>query len=345
MKPTSKTLRPTDTSRKRIVWVGLMVLGLATSSAWVLRSGWGRAAIQDSSDAVPNPQLGQETHDLGTRLLRERRRLVLGNQDSVVAWLDYAYALDAAAAWEEAAYCYRKVLSLESGNLPARYNLAYTLYRLGETEEALAAFRSLAQELPTDVPVQLRLGEVLESAGELGQAEAAYTKAVELDPDSPTAQRQLGQILLRSGKETAAIAHLERADRLLDRDRSTVLALARAYQIAGRASEAEARNADALTMPEIERRRDRFRDPILLLEPASHRARQNAQSAFQTGRFRQSLDDFLLVVSVWPDEAWAHLGLSKAYSGAGDEDRAKEQLDQYQALQGRSTEDVETASP
>jgi tetratricopeptide (TPR) repeat protein len=103
----------------------------------------------------------------------------------------------------------------------------------GKTELSLERLQHLAQ-IVAHPAVFNNLGVVYERLDRMGSAARHYQKAIEMDPRSSLYRRALARVLLNVGNDRKSIEELEFATELNSGEIENVLALADAYQVAGR---------------------------------------------------------------------------------------------------------------
>jgi predicted Zn-dependent protease len=105
-------------------------------------------------------------------------------------------------------------------------------------DQALDQFRLELKRSPDHVLARVRIAEELIKRGEIEQAAPMAREAVRIAPGNFVARKVLGQVKLQSGDVPGAIIELEAAVKLEPDSPSVHFTLARAYQRAGRSSDA-----------------------------------------------------------------------------------------------------------
>jgi membrane associated rhomboid family serine protease/Flp pilus assembly protein TadD len=132
------------------------------------------------------------------------------------------------------------VLALDPEDRTAQYNLGLVYGETGRYEEARQVFARLAELNPKDDDVLLLLGTSLDGLGREEEAVQAFQHAIALNSQNSEAFRELGLAQMKLQRTDAAISSLQTAAQLDPKDSKTELALAQAYQHAGRRAEAAA---------------------------------------------------------------------------------------------------------
>lgn len=118
---------------------------------------------------------------------------------------------------------------------------AYGVFLLGEDpDRAIEEFKNELRISPSHAYAMLQIAFEYIKRSDWEAARPWAEKAVATAPGDFTGRRALGQVLFELGDTAAAIEHLERGARIAPDSPSLQFVLARAYQKAGRTSEAEA---------------------------------------------------------------------------------------------------------
>ena len=120
----------------------------------------------------------------------------------------------------------------------------YGVYLLRDyPDQALEAFNEELEVSPNHARAMLQIAQEMLKRGEVEAALRWATQAVRIAPRNFVGRRTLGQILLERSDVPGAIAELEAAVKLEPDSPSVHYALARAYQRAGRATDAKRERA------------------------------------------------------------------------------------------------------
>jgi predicted Zn-dependent protease len=138
---------------------------------------------------------------------------------------------DAAAHW-------RSAIALAPADPRLKVELAVTLRLNRELDAARQVLEPLAQQLPDAPEPAHLLGDVLLAQDQPERALPFLEKAVALEPAEPQARGALGRAYALLGRAADAIPHLQKA-LPADTDGSLRYQLARSYQAAGRAEDAQ----------------------------------------------------------------------------------------------------------
>ena len=148
--------------------------------------------------------------------------------------------------WVKVEEHYRAVVSLGFGLADANYDYGQAQELQGQWDLAEAAYRRALAINPQHTAAHIQLGRGLEGQKQFEAAAAEFRLAVASQPADRLARYDLGRMLLALGKPLEAITELERT--LEPRDERTpacLLVLAVAHALAGHASEASRRFAEA----------------------------------------------------------------------------------------------------
>jgi ADP-heptose:LPS heptosyltransferase len=116
---------------------------------------------------------------------------------------------------DEAAQCYRQILSSEPGHADCLHLLGMIAYQRGDAEQAVELIRRAIAIHRTAASYYSNLGNVLQSQEKLGEAEDCYRRALALRPGQAEVHLNLGHILKAQGDVDAAL-NSYRSARLLD---------------------------------------------------------------------------------------------------------------------------------
>jgi tetratricopeptide (TPR) repeat protein len=138
--------------------------------------------------------------------------------------------------FREAEHDFDAALSIEPGDLPARYNLALSLIRLGEHDRALEQLREVVRLKPGAPEAEYNLAILLEERQATSEAIEHLKAAYKARPDDASIQQHLAADLVAAGRVEEAQPML---DRLRPADSSATLRqTAESLLEAGHASQA-----------------------------------------------------------------------------------------------------------
>lgn len=130
--------------------------------------------------------------------------LCKANPDDVEAWFCFAGINAQLGLLDEVVTCCENVIALQSGNVPALYNLGVALQGQGRHQSAIGVYEDLLQHEPRHALALANLGLAFREIGENRKAEQRCRQALELKPDLPEALNTLGLALLDQNDLTAA---------------------------------------------------------------------------------------------------------------------------------------------
>ena len=136
---------------------------------------------------------------------------------------------------------FRHAVSIQPGNLKARFFLATALEREGNSREALKEYSSMLRISPTSVEGNLGLGVLLLKTDGDNSVDGlkALQRAVTLDNQLYEGQITLGRTLVRLNRATEAIEHLKKAAEMAPNNPEPHFQLAIAYRKLGRRADAD----------------------------------------------------------------------------------------------------------
>jgi tetratricopeptide (TPR) repeat protein len=133
---------------------------------------------------------------------------------------------------------------------------AYGVYLLeDDADRGIEEFKQELKISPDHVPSILQIAFEYLKRSEWESAKPWAQKAVDLDPRDFAARRALGQVLLETGNTPESIVQLETGVRLAPDSPSLRFMLARAYQKAGRQTDADRERAEFLRLDRLVRSR------------------------------------------------------------------------------------------
>jgi tetratricopeptide (TPR) repeat protein len=108
-------------------------------------------------------------------------------------------ALKAQQKLDEAAACYREVLSLSPGEAEAGVNLGNILWEQGSWDEAIALYRQVVALHPENALAHGNLANAYQAQGKIEESLASYDRALALQPENAEAQRNRALLQLLQG--------------------------------------------------------------------------------------------------------------------------------------------------
>jgi tetratricopeptide (TPR) repeat protein len=151
-------------------------------------------AIDALSQAVKvNPDLAEAWFKLGIAYaLAEKRDETLETTDNEnTTDSKKPVKTNSEKAFEKAVSAYKKLISANSDDDVAYYNLGRAYNKLNEDEDAAKALKQAAKLKPDDTEYQTELGAILIKLAQYHDAIAPLRKALELDPENIRAQELL----------------------------------------------------------------------------------------------------------------------------------------------------------
>ncbi|MCF6283756.1 MAG: tetratricopeptide repeat protein [Candidatus Hydrogenedentes bacterium] len=200
----------------------------------VCMASCGPGAKQDRTDSPQSPaayageDLGEDRADLDPRYVQARnamdsegwaqaesllRTLTGEDENNAGYWNDLGICLVRQDKAEEAAGCFEKALSVDSGHFKAAFNLGSALARLGRSEDAEAAYRRALDINPAYGEAYYNLGVLLQGLERLDDAEKAYRKTLKISRSARffKARYNLGVIAAARAQWEEAVKHYEKA--------------------------------------------------------------------------------------------------------------------------------------
>jgi tetratricopeptide (TPR) repeat protein len=304
----------------------IVVVLLAGAAAFFMRDKIGGPPDQ-AAVVIPDP----DTASMQPRVaeaLQAARQAVVAASASADAWRHYGAVCQAHLLLDEAAACYQRTLALAPSDFRATYTLGIVqLLRGADDTEVFSLLTRAAQLSPKFPPTYVRLGDLHVHQGHLKEARDAFSEAVRLDPDFGLAHRGLAQSLLALGDNRAAVTHFERASEILPKDSISHIGLSQAYLRLGdqqRASEADARSRQLrphLGIP----------DPIMFavdqLAVSSEECDQRATRLMKDGKYREAIEDLMIVQETRPDNARVARRLGTCWLQLGEDQKAIDHLE------------------
>jgi len=123
-----------------------------------------------------------------------------------------ANALERNHEYDDAAYYYRKTLSLNPRNADEiHYNLGNVLMAQGKIDEAIQHFSTAVTLNPDATPIRLNLAYALSLQGDLIAAFNELQELIRRHPKEPRAHNNLGILFMKQGKLKEAVFHFTEA--------------------------------------------------------------------------------------------------------------------------------------
>lgn len=140
--------------------------------------------------------------------------------------------------WADAEREYRRAIELKPRYATAHQWYATFLSAMGRHEEAIAEDRRALDLDPLSLIINVSLGRAYFFAGQYDNAVERFQATVDMDPAFVMAHANLGQAYQQKGMLPVAIAELQRADALSGGNPRVLAALAHAYAVSGKRSQA-----------------------------------------------------------------------------------------------------------
>ncbi len=153
----------------------------------------------------------------------------LANSDSPFAHLNLGVVFERRGQVPRAIAAYRKALELDSGFLPAIFNLANLLNAAGRVDQAALLLRDAIERFPREGELQYSLGLLLAGAGQVAESVEALRMATLAMPDRARIHYNLGLAYSQSDQKIEAEGALMRALRLEPTEPDFMYALATFY--------------------------------------------------------------------------------------------------------------------
>jgi tetratricopeptide (TPR) repeat protein len=177
-----------------------------------------------------------------------------------------------------------RLMAVHPESVRAREMQAQSLLGQGRADLAEPRFRSLLQA-QADLPgIHLALAKILTGRGDLEGAEKELRAEAVRTPGNSEAAWRLGAVLLKKGDSKAAVAELERSDKLKPDMLETLNDLGTAYQLEG---QLEAAEKTFERMIAIDDASDLAASAHLHLSQICRKLGKNAEAAVHLKRFRE----------------------------------------------------------
>lgn len=227
-------------------------------------------------------------------------RAIKRSPDDVRTMTALGTALDGAGNTQQAKVEYQEALSIDPGNVDARFNLAHLDFKHGDYADAEEAYRRVLVENPNDAMAHNELGGVLAAVNRPTEARREFEAAIAISPDNFDALYNLAGIEAENNNLPRATELLERAlKQKNDAD---------AHQLLGSVYAQSGKLADAL---------DQFKAVQILRPKDTVAHRQLAQLYAQMGQLRDAISEQNAALALEPKNAddWNNLGVLHARNG------------------------------
>jgi tetratricopeptide (TPR) repeat protein len=222
---------------------------------------------------------------------------------------------------DESIRLYREALEIDDSQPFVHLGLGDALHRAGRLEDAERAFESVLELNPDSFEAHYNLGVTCSARGLVDEAFARFEKALKLAPDHPdaaSALNNIGDLHLRSGDQASAMESFRRAVESSATHIESRYNLASLYLAQGNAGE-------AITLLE----------EAAGVQPDHEWVNASLGMAYmQSGRNQDAYRSFLLVRRLYPRNWVAPFGLALLHAGSGQQERARELLDESFRLGG-----------
>ncbi len=139
------------------------------------------------------------------------QKLCNANKNDLDAWLMLGAIHGWLGDYNEAAACFRHVITQAPTHVRACYNLALALQQLGRQAEAIEYYRKATDIDPASLEAWCNLGTALHRQGDLPSATAALRQAAALNPAIPQIHIELASVLNAQGNHVEAIESANKA--------------------------------------------------------------------------------------------------------------------------------------
>ena len=132
----------------------------------------------------------------------------------------------------------------------AHYELGLALIKTGQWEASLPEMQAAVVCTPNSAQLHFYSGAVQLRLKHIPEATAEFENSLRIDPDHFLANLKYGEMLLREGDAVAALPKLSRAVKVDPNSAEAHASLADAYQLLGKAQDAEQERAKAVKLKE-----------------------------------------------------------------------------------------------
>jgi tetratricopeptide (TPR) repeat protein len=227
-------------------------------------------------------------------------------------------------------------------DLNVLYNLGRVYLRAGESNKAIERLQGVVDQNPYSIQARLSLAQAFGAAERHEEAAGVLAPAVE---DEPRLASTLAQMYERAGKPAEATAAYEKALEANPKDLRALLAMSRAYSLAGeheKAIDTLARaqaivpNDAGITafLVQTYLQAKRYTEAAMLSAEAAKKhksdlrfTRLHARALFETGDRSRAISLMESAMRSAPDDTASHLALADLYVDAGRETDAVKMLD------------------
>lgn len=198
----------------------------------------------------------------------------------------------------EAEHLYRRAIKLDSGFMPAHYNLGNALRAQGRFEEALAAYEAALKLAPGDYEIHMNIGATLIDLGRPADALKAFRRANEIMPTT-------AEPLVNMGLAYERLGHMEESPAMPGRTPKP--------DSSGPAHDGKNPDASLQTQNRFDAAIEHYRK-ALSISPNFAEAHNSMGFALQSqGKLDEATESFQRALSINPNFADAHYNLGNAY--------------------------------
>lgn len=134
----------------------------------------------------------------------------MSNAQKVESLRARAAELHAAGQFGEAEQCYRRILELRRGDVPARYSIGVIQLQQGRAADALVFLEPLTAEAPRNADILSQCGRARQELGRRDEALADFDQALAVSPGNALALFYRGHLLTEMGRFAPALENYER---------------------------------------------------------------------------------------------------------------------------------------
>ncbi len=207
-----------------------------------LATGQGDTALADLETAFSLDSGGRAGILLGTILLKQGkqaealksiRRTLKHQATNPTAHNLLATIYLTARKTQAARQAFNQAIAVDTGYLPARYNLAKMDIAIGRLEEARARYLEILKLAPTETRAMKELAAMAKTAGQLSQAIRWLEKLQAVDANQLSAQLDLGEFYLQAGKPKKALILSQQLEQKHPQSLPVLISLGRAELASG----------------------------------------------------------------------------------------------------------------
>lgn len=223
----------------------------------------------------------------------------------------------------EAEHAFEEAAARETSNESYKFDYGNSLLQHGKVGPAVQVFRAAVSDLPSSWKLRIGLGSAYYLASEYENAARALLEAVKLRPDSAAGWHLLGEAYdsapaLQREIEAAFASYLETAPRDPNSYYHYGAILFQREQAEGR--------------PDHQRAIQNLTHALRLNPDLAEAHFELGLIALAEGKTEQSIAELQKAIRLEPELAAAHYRLGLAYKRAGDETRAREELNRFRIL-------------